>query len=266
MTSSAPIGVLDSGVGGLSLLPALRTQLPQENLHYVADSGHAPYGDRCASWINERSARIIQFLERQGCKAVVIACNTITAVAVTALRQRFQTPIIAIEPAIKPAVAMSRSRVIAVLATTSTLSSESLRQLRQRHGNDCRVLFVPCPGLADHVENGDLHSPGLRARLRDLLAAPIEQGADTLVLGCTHYPFLIDAIAETVGQGVHILDPSPAVAAEVRRRLATGGALNTSNKQGTVTLWSSAPTVEARRLAGHLAGSDTPAQPLPALT
>lgn len=125
MTSSAPIGVLDSGVGGLSLLPALRTQLPQENLHYVADSGHAPYGDRCASWITERSARIIQFLERQGCKAVVIACNTITAVAVSALRQRFEIPIIAIEPAIKPAVAMSRSRVIAVLATTRTLTARA---------------------------------------------------------------------------------------------------------------------------------------------
>ena len=265
MTPTAPIGVLDSGLGGLSLLPALRAELPQESLCYVADSGNAPYGDRSASWITERSARIIQFLEGQGCKAVVIACNTITAVAVVQLRRRFDIPIIAIEPAIKPAVAMSRSGVIAVLATTRTLSSESLQRLRERHSNGKRILFVPCPGLADHVERGELHSSGLLAQLRDLLTPPLEQGADTLVLGCTHYPFLIGAIAEVAGPQVHILDPSPAVAAEVRRRLAASGTLNLGHERGTIALWSSASAAESLRLAGRLSGLHIAATSLPAL-
>lgn len=265
MIATAPIGVLDSGLGGLSLLPALHAELPQESLCYVADSGNAPYGDRCASWITERSAQIIRFLERQGCKAVVIACNTITAIAVERLRRRFDIPIIAIEPAIKPAVALSRSGVVAVLATTRTLGSDSLQRLRERHGDGRRVLFVPCPGLADHVERGELHSPGLLAKLRDLLTPALEQGADTLVLGCTHYPFLIDAIAEVAGPQVRIIDPSPAVAAEVRRRLAISGTLNPGRQRGRITLWSSASSAESRHLAGRLSGLHVAAQLLPPL-
>lgn len=258
MNPAAPVGVLDSGLGGLSLLRVIRAQLPHEALIYVADSGYAPYGDRDTPWITARAAQIIQFLVQQGCKAVVIACNTITAVAVAALRPSFAIPIIAIEPAIKPAAASSRSGAIAVMATTRTLESASLQRLRDRYSGTTRVLFVACPGLADHVEAGDLHSPGLLARLNDLLSPALEQGVDTLVLGCTHYPFLFDAIAKVAGPDIRIIDPSPAVAAEVRRRLSAIGALNPGQRITPLTLWSSAPLQRAQALVEPL--SDLPIQ------
>ena len=217
-----PIGVLDSGVGGLSLLRAIQAELPQENLLYVADSLHAPYGDKSPAWISARPAQIISFLVGQQCKAVVIACNTITAVAVSELRDSFAVPIIAIEPAIKPAAIMTRSGIIAVMATTRTLHSESLQRLRQRYAAGVEVLFVPCPGLADKVESVDLDSSEVEQLLRSLLTPALDKGVDTLVLGCTHYPFLLDSIQRVVGPDVQIIDPSAAVAAELRERLGRG--------------------------------------------
>lgn len=258
-----PIGVLDSGVGGLSLLRAIQAELPQENLLYVADSAHAPYGDKSPAWISARSAQIISFLIEQRCKAVVIACNTITAVAVSELRDSFALPIIAIEPAIKPAAAMTQSGVIAVMATTRTLHSESLQRLRTRYAADVEVLFVPCPGLADKVESVDLHSSEVEQLLRHLLSPALDKGVDTLVLGCTHYPFLLDSIQRVVGPEVQIIDPSAAVAAEVGRRLQALDLLSTQPTPGTLELRSSAAQDNARSIMSALFGQPLSVAVLP---
>jgi glutamate racemase len=265
VSASRPVGVLDSGVGGLSLLRDIRRELPHEDLLYVADSAYAPYGDRSTAWIARRSARIIEFLVEQDCKAVVIACNTITAVAVGALRKAFDIPIIAIEPAIKPAVALTRSGVIAVMATSRTLQSDSLHQLRRRHAAGVEVLFVPCPGLADRVEAIDLDSVELHAQLHALLSPALRKGADTLVLGCTHYPFLLDSIARVAGAGVRIVDPSPAVAAEVRRRLHEQGLLRRRVELGIDSVWTSAATDQARDTIGALLDQHLGVRQLPPL-
>ena len=263
MDAYSPVGVLDSGVGGLSLLRAIRAELPHEDLLYVADSAHAPYGDMSTVWITGRSAHIIEFLVEQGCKAVVIACNTITAVAAGALRNVFEIPIIAIEPAIKPAVALTRSGVVAVMATTRTLQSESLQQLRNRYAAGVEVLFVPCPGLADRVESADLDSPEVHAHLHDLLAPALYKGADTLVLGCTHYPFLREAIGRVTGPDVRIIDPSPAVAAEVKRRLFALNLLSSKPAPGSETFWTSDSAAQARDIVGALLGQSLKIASLP---
>lgn len=263
MDVSKPIGVLDSGVGGLSLLRAIQAELPQENLLYVADSAHAPYGDKSPAWISERSAQIISFLIEQRCKAVVIACNTITAVAVSALRDSFAIPIIAIEPAIKPAAAMTQSGVIAVMATTRTLHSDSLQRLRKRYAAGVEVLFVPCPGLADRVESIDLHSSEVEHLLKHLLTPALQKGVDTLVLGCTHYPFLIDSIQRVVGPDVRIIDPSAAVAAEVGRRLQALDLLSRQPTPGTLELRSSAAQDKARHIMSALLGQPLGVAALP---
>jgi glutamate racemase len=260
---SQPIGVLDSGVGGLSLLRAIQAELPQENLLYVADSAHAPYGDKSTAWISERSAQIISFLVEQQCKAVVIACNTITAVAVSELRDQFAIPIIAIEPAIKPAAAMTQSGVIAVMATTRTLHSESLQRLRTRYAAGVEVLFVPCPGLADRVESVDLDSSEVEQLLRNLLAPALYKGVDTLVLGCTHYPFLIDSIQRVAGPDVQIIDPSAAVAAEVGRRLQALDLLSRQQTPGTLAFCSSAAQNQARHIMSALLGQQLSVAALP---
>ncbi|OHC24621.1 MAG: glutamate racemase [Pseudomonadales bacterium RIFCSPLOWO2_02_FULL_63_210] len=258
-----PIGVLDSGVGGLSLLRAIQAELPQENLLYVADSLHAPYGDKSPAWISARSAQIISFLVGQQCKAVVIACNTITAVAVSELRDSFAIPIIAIEPAIKPAAIMTRSGVIAVMATTRTLHSESLQRLRQRYAAGVEVLFVPCPGLADKVESVDLDSSEVEQLLRSLLTPALDKGVDTLVLGCTHYPFLLDSIQRVVGPDVQIIDPSAAVAAEVGRRLQALDLLSTQQTPGILAFCSSAAQDKARSIMSSLLGQPLSVAALP---
>jgi glutamate racemase len=223
--SSQPVGVFDSGVGGLSVLERIRADLPHELLLYVADSGHAPYGNKPAEFIVQRSFAITEFLLGQGAKAVVAACNTATAAAITRLRARFDIPIIGIEPAVKPAVAMTRSGVVGILATGNTVRSDKFAHLLDQHGHRARVLVQPCPGLADCVEQGDLSSSHPRALLERYLAPLLNAGVDTLVLGCTHYPFLTPLIQELTGPEVVILDPSPAVARQLRCRLEAKGLL-----------------------------------------
>jgi glutamate racemase len=247
----APIGVFDSGVGGLSVLHAIRHELPHEHFLYVADSGCAPYGDRTPAFIIERATTITDFLLRQGAKSIVVACNTATAVAVGSLRARFTLPIVAIEPAVKPAAARTRSRVVGVLATTSTVASPNMSKLlasygrvREGSGEDVEFVVQPCPGLADQVEKGLIASADTRAMVKRYLQPIIDKGADVLVLGCTHYPFLRPLIQEIAGPGVDLIDPATAVARELRRRLETNGLLNGADTPGTVQFWTTG-TVEA---------------------
>jgi glutamate racemase len=247
--SDNPIGIFDSGVGGLSVLREVRRELPYEPLLYVADSGYAPYGDRPAAFIIERSTLIVDFLIALQCKAIVVACNTATAVAVEALRAQFTLPIVAIEPAVKPAAATTRSGVVGVLATTQTLTSAKFGRLVDDYGGDATVLTQACPGLVEQVEAGDLVGPRTRALVEEYAAPLVDQGADTLVLGCTHYPFLTPLIQEVVGLGVTIIDPAVAVARELRRRLGVANLLSESCEPGTERFWTSgalerlAPTI-----------------------
>jgi glutamate racemase len=215
----APIGVFDSGVGGLSVLRAIRHALPHHPLIYVADTAHAPYGDRSADYIQDRANHIAGFLVRQGAQALVVACNTASVHACKSLRAQYSIPVVAIEPAIKPAAAMTKTGVIGVLATSQTLASASVARLCATYGSQCRILLQPCPGLADQVDRGELHSPATRALLQQYLAPLQEAGVDVIVLGCTHYPFLRQQIQTMVGPDVTLLDPAAAVAAELLRRL-----------------------------------------------
>jgi glutamate racemase len=232
-----PIGVFDSGVGGLSVLQALRQELPHEHFLYVGDSGCAPYGDRSPQFVIERAITITEFLVGKRAKAVVVACNTATAVAAEPLRARFAVPIVAIEPAVKPAASRTRSRVVGVLATTGTLASPNVTKLLANYGSDVEFVIQPCPGLADQVEKGELASDETRALVQRYVRPIIERGGDIVVLGCTHYPYLRPLIQEAAGPGVDLIDPATPVARELRRRLASAALLNDEVEVGTEAFW-----------------------------
>lgn len=218
--AQAPVGVFDSGLGGLSVLRAIRAELPAESLLYLADSRHAPYGEKSPEFIAERTLRVCEWLVGQGCKALVIACNTATAQAVHLLRERLAVPVIGVEPGLKPAVATSQSRVIGVLATESTLRSDKFARLLGNVSGDCQVLCQPGYGLVPLIERGDTHSPAVLELLQAYLQPMLDAGADTLVLGCTHYPFLRDAIQEIAGERLALIDTGHAVARHLGRTLA----------------------------------------------
>lgn len=239
MISTAPIGVFDSGVGGLSVLREIRALLPYEHLIYVADCAHVPYGDKPDNHIRARAQALTRFCVDQGAKAIVVACNTATAAAVASLRARFTLPVIAMEPAVKPAVAATRSGVVGVLATTGTLASARFAALLARFGNGTRVVTQPCPGLVEQVERGDLRGPATRDILHRYLAPLLEAGADTIILGCTHYAFLRPLIAELAGPDVALIDTGRAVANQLRRTLAERDLLAAGPEPGTEQFWTS---------------------------
>lgn len=235
--SSAPIGVFDSGVGGLSVLREIRRELPAEDLIYVADSGYAPYGDRPEDYVRGRAVAIMEFLRAQNVKAVVVACNTATGIAVEALRARYTEPIVAIEPAVKPAAAQTRSRIVGVLATTQTLKGQKFAKLVSTHAGDVEVLTQACPGLVEQVERGDLASASTRSLVEQYLRPLLDKGTDTIVLGCTHYPFVSDVIRDVAGPSVNLIDSAGPVARELRRRLQANGLLASESRVGTETFW-----------------------------
>ena len=257
------IGVFDSGVGGLSVLCAIRAALPNEHLVYVADSGHAPYGDQSEAHITQRTLTVGNWLAAQGVKGITIACNTATVVAAKTLRDQTHLPVVAIEPAIKPAVALTRSGVVGVLATRQTVQSSAVARLVELYGANKRILLQGCPGLVEQVERADLHSAETEALLRRFITPLIEQGADTLVLGCTHYPFLRDTIQRVAGEGVTLLDPAEAVARELARRLADTGSLSNPTQQGHVQFFTSGDVAQAQAVMSHLWDAPLTVQALP---
>ena len=260
---SRPIGIFDSGVGGLSVLREIRRELPHEDLLYVADSGHAPYGEKPADEITERAEAIAGFLIDQGAKAIVVACNTATGVSVDALRARWQVPIVGIEPAIKPAVGITKSGVVAVLATSQTIASPRFTRLVDTFASGVTVLAQPCPGLVERVEEGDLSGPGTVALVEIYLRPLLERGADALVLGCTHYPFVTEVITAIAGPGVTIIDPAAAVARELRRRLERAGTANSASRPGTVRFWSSGAPTHLRDVIRRVGMEAADVDPLP---
>ena len=210
------IGVFDSGLGGLSVLRALHQYLPLAEMLYVADSGHAPYGEKDTAHIIARSEYITNFLLEQGAQAIVIACNTATAAAAQHLRARWpDVPIIGVEPGVKPAVTHSPSGRIGVLATPGTLASPKFQQLVERHGRNAEFTLQACPGLAKEIEGGELDTPRLRELVAQFARPLQEAHSDTIVLGCTHYPFVRPLFEQVLGPEVRIIDTSDAVARHV---------------------------------------------------
>jgi glutamate racemase len=221
--SHAPVGIFDSGLGGLSVLRAVRAQLPEEALIYVADSRYAPYGERDDHFIAERTLAIGEWLIARGAKALVVACNTATAQSIALARERLPIPVIGVEPGIKPAALQSRTHVAGVLATQVTLRSARFLALHERYAADCKFLCQPGHGLVEAIERCDLASPALRALLAGYLQPMLDAGADTLVLGCTHYPFLDATIRELVGERLTLIDTSVAIARQLERVLEQHG-------------------------------------------
>jgi glutamate racemase len=262
--NSNPIGVFDSGVGGLSVLRHIRDELPAEHLLYVADSAYAPYGVKTPLEIQARTLQLAGFLVDRGAKALVIACNTATAAAAEMLRSKFSLPIIAMEPAVKPAVAATRSGVVGVLATSGTLKSAQFAALLENYGQGVRVTTQSGHGLVECVERGALDTAKTRDLLWGYVRPLLEDGADTLVLGCTHYPFLKPLIEEMTEGKVAIIDTGAAVARQVGRRLAESGLQRIKQDEpGGVVFWSSGEIGQAREIMSLLWGAPTAVEALP---
>lgn len=232
--TDAPIGVFDSGVGGLSVLNEIRSLMPNESLLYVADCGHIPYGEKTPEFIRQRCVVMAEFFQQQGAKALVLACNTATVAGVTDLRERYPDwPIVGMEPAVKPAAAATRSGVVGVLATTGTLQSAKFAALLDRFALDVQVVTQPCPGLVELIETGDLVSPTIRNLLHSYVEPLLAAGCDTIILGCTHYPFLKPLLREMIPESISLIDTGGAVARQLQRLLtqsdllASGPALET---------------------------------------
>lgn len=220
--NNQPIAVFDSGLGGLTVLRALRERLPHEDFFYFADTRFLPYGDRPETFLRERGVLIAEALVRRGAKALVIACNTATAAAAEAIRAAVDLPIVALEPGVKPAVALTRSGVIGVLATTRTLASERFQRLVGTHANGHRIIAQACPGLAEAIETLGPESADVEHLLNAFVAPLADAGADVVVLGCTHYPWVAEAIARRMPAGTTLLDTGEPVARQLERLLTAG--------------------------------------------
>lgn len=247
----APIGVFDSGVGGLSVLRHIRAQLPHEHLVYFADSGFAPYGDKPEQVVAERSLAVTDYLVRHGAKAIVVACNTATVAAIKLLRAHYPNmPIVGVEPGLKPAAAATRNGKVGVMATAVTLAGGKFLALREQISSTTKAQFLlqPCVGLVEQIELGELGSQETRAMLTGFITPLLDLGVDTLVLGCTHYPFVQAVIESIITQAtareVALVDTGDAVARQLGRLLL---AAQLNRQAGTIPA----------RLQGFTSASDT---------
>ena len=223
------IGIFDSGAGGLSVYREIRKVLPEEEMLYFADNAWCPYGEKAPELIVERCRAITALLLQRGARAIVVACNTATSAAISILRQENpELPFVGMEPAVKPAAALSRSGVVGVLATAGTLRGEKYQLTRDRYASGIRVVEGVGKGLVELVESGILSGPVAEKAVREALTPLLEAGADVIVLGCTHYPFLREVIAQVAGSGVRIIDPAPSVAQRLREVLSLAASAHPS--------------------------------------
>ena len=231
MDRDKPIGVFDSGVGGLSILRALRAELPREDYVYFSDAGHAPYGEKGEEFVSDRSLAIaVDLLEQHRIKGLVVACNTATAAAVHLLRAKHtQLPVVGVEPALKPAAALTRTGHVAVLATRGTLASAKFKALQESLRDQAEFVLVPCDGLAAAIEADDQEQIVALCRryTREVCCFGTGPGEiDTLVLGCTHYPFAAETFRELLGPEIQLVETGEPVARQTRRLLEAGGLIN----------------------------------------
>ena len=249
------VGIFDSGVGGLSVWREITRRMPGLETLYVADQAHIPYGPRPRDEIRAYARGITRFLLERGCTTVVVACNAASAAALADLRGTFEgTPFVGMEPAVKPAAENSRRRVVGVLATPATLQGELFATTVERFAADVRIVRQVCPGLVERIEAGDVDGSATREMLRGFLQPALEAGADTLVLACTHYPFVRTAIEALAGPGVLVIDPAPAIARQVERVL--GAARPSDGAAATRPIFYTTGAVEIfERTAARLLGA-----------
>lgn len=257
------IGVFDSGVGGLSVWRELTRQMPSINTLYLADQTHIPYGPQSPEVILGYSRAIVRFLQGEGCTAIVIACNTASAVALQSLRaENPQLLFVGMEPAIKPAVEMSRSGTIAVLATATTLEGQLFSSTWRKHATGVRVIRQPCPGLVEQIERGETNSPATLEMLRVFLEQPLLAGADTFVLACTHYAFVRHPIQQLTGPSTHVVDPAPAIARRLQTLLQVETLPPEGAPPGEHVFYSSGDTTTFDRVTSQLLEQPVQSSPL----
>ena len=253
----ALIGVFDSGVGGLSILDEALRQLPEHDFIYLADSINAPYGEKSSEWIASRSMELCQYLAAQGCDAIMVACNTATAEAIARIRSELgDIPIIGVEPGIKPAAMQSSNGIVGVLATEATLKSDKFNSLLATLPHGCQFIKQAGAGLVPLIEAGQANDEETLELLAEHLEPIQLAGADTLVLGCTHYPFLRKAIRKLLGDSINLIDTSDAVVRQLKRKLEAQGKHVDNGKQGSVELISSKDSENLLRMAQELMQSD----------
>jgi glutamate racemase len=252
---SGPIAVFDSGVGGLSVLRAMREALPRESFLYLADQVHVPYGPRPLEQVQTFAEGITRFMLEQGAKLVVVACNAASAAALHHLRKVFpDIPFVGMEPAVKPAAEHTRTGQVGVLATPATFQGALYASVVERFANGVTVLQNTCPGLVMEIENGHLDTSTVRAILEDALRPMLAEGIDTVVLGCTHYPFVIPLIEEIAGEGVRVIDPAPAIARQAGRILEARNLSRPEGKHGSVRFLTTGDPERLKALLPDLLG------------
>ena len=248
-----PVGVFDSGVGGISVLRELIQQMPDEDYIYFGDSQNAPYGTQGPEQVRQLTIRNVEYLMELGAKSVVVACNTATSAAVAILRKMYpELPLVGMEPAIKPAVLHKPGSRIVVMATPMTLRQEKFRLLLDRYKEQAEIIPLPCPGLMEFIERGDLEGEDLRQYLTELFQQLGQKPIDGIVLGCTHYPFARRMIQEVAGDQVKIFDGGEGTAREMKRRLKAAGLLREGSGRGKVTFLNSRNTNEEFALCEQL--------------
>ncbi|MDY0124707.1 MAG: glutamate racemase [Anaerolineaceae bacterium] len=257
-SAASPIGIYDSGVGGLTVLRAVRELLPHEGLLYFADQAKVPYGNRPLEEVRALAEGVTRYLMDQGAKLIVVACNTASAAALKHLRALYPDfPFVGMEPAVKPAAEQTLSGKVGVLATPSTFQGEMYASVVERFAKDVQVFQATCPGLVRQIEKGYLSTPKTRRILQEAIEPMLREGVDTLVMGCTHFPFVIPLIREIAGKDVRVIDPAPAVARQVKRVLEAGGLLRTSDSVGKTVFLTSAEAGKLEALLTKLLGMDS---------
>ncbi|HEX9388648.1 MAG TPA: glutamate racemase [Anaerolineales bacterium] len=253
--SNSPIGIFDSGVGGISVLRAIREQMPEESVIYFGDQGHIPYGPRPMEQIRAFSEAITKFLLEHDGKIIVVACNTASAAALRYLREKFpDVQFVGMEPAVKPAAEYTQTGNVGVLATPATFQGALYASVVERFANGVELLQNTCPGLVQQIEQGNLDGKETRQILEDALLPMLEKNIDTVVLGCTHYPFVIPLIQKIVGEKVRVIDPAPAVAKQTGRLLEARGMRNESESKNDVKFYTSGNPEELKSLLPKLFG------------
>ena len=251
--NDAPIAVFDSGVGGISVLKALLSEMPNENYWYYGDSANAPYGTKNLEEVRRLTVLHVDRFIAEGAKAVVVACNTATSAAVRLLRQKYRTvPIIGIEPAVKPAALSGIHPNVIVMATPMTIREQKFHNLMERYMGIAHIIPLPCPGLMEYIEHGDIQGEELRQFLKRLFEPFDKQKLDAVVLGCTHYPFVGKELSKVLGENVRLYDGGPGTARETKRRLEEAGLLRNGNARGRIRFDNSAPSAQKETLCRKL--------------
>jgi glutamate racemase len=261
MAQCDPIGIFDSGIGGLSIAKEIRTLLPNEHIVYVADTDHAPYGDRSDQYILQRSLAITDFLVSQNVKTIVVACNTATTACIATLRERYTLPFIGVEPGIMPGILNTKSGVVGVLATSKTLITPSFAALAGRVAANIKIEIMPCPDLVSQVEALKLDYSEAAEVVKKYVLPLLAKGADTLVLGCTHYGYLAQVIAQVAGPNVTLINTQSAVAKEVMRRLENCQLLGVPDQPGKDQFYSNGHLGTFQRQVNQLWGEASQVRP-----